>query len=80
MVFFPTMALAGQMSLATTAATTALTSLTANAAKDFFMQVFLNPGGNIPGVIIVCVLVAGPLIGLAFLVKLIYGKCSPKKL
>ena len=78
MVFFSPVILAGQMTVATGAATTAIGAVTASITKDFFMNLFMNPGGNFMGVVIVCGVFAAACIGLAFLIKLLFDKCFPK--
>ena len=79
MVFFSPVMFAGQMTVGVSVASTAMGALTANVAKDFFMGIFMNPGNNFMGVMIVCGVVVATCVGLAFLLKLLFDKCFPKR-
>jgi hypothetical protein len=72
MVFFSPVMLAGQYSLVT--AVTAVSTVTAGVVKDFFMQLFLNPGANMMPVMILCGVVIASCVGLAFLIQKVYEK------
>jgi hypothetical protein len=80
MVFFPPVALTSQMVLMTSAASTALGTLTASVAKNFFLQIFMNPGGNFMGVVIICALPVAACLGSAFLIKMLFDKVFFKKI
>ena len=67
-----------QMSVVSTTVT-AVTTLTAGVAKDFFMHLFMNPGKNFVPIMIVCAVFVAAGVGSIFLIKMIYNKCMPDK-
>jgi hypothetical protein len=79
MVFFPSALFTGftHLSVATTTAASAIGMVTASVVKDFFTQLFLNPGDHFMAVAAICVVAAAPCIGLAFLIKMLYKKYCP---
>jgi hypothetical protein len=77
MVFFPQTLFAGQAMLSTAVTTSMLTTLTANVVKDFFIQIFLNPGSHFVAVVVICAVAVAPVAGLIFLTKKVYDKYCP---
>lgn len=62
-----------------TLASTLVPSLATTVTKNFFMQLFLNPGDNFIAVLIVCGVVVAPCVGLIFLIKKLYEKYTPER-
>lgn len=69
----------GQMTVVTTTAAPALGMLTAGVVKDFFMNLFLNPGGNFTAVAILAGSVIALSVGAIFLIKIVYEKYCPDR-
>jgi hypothetical protein len=59
--------------------TTSATMLTAMVAKDFFLDLFLNPQNHVIAVMILGGVTVAAFVGSAFLIKLLYDKYHPKK-
>lgn len=49
-------------------------SLVAGVIRDFFQNIFLNPGDNYVALLAICGVIVAPCIGIAFLIKVIYDK------
>jgi hypothetical protein len=71
--------LAVHFSQAVLPASSVLTTLVASTVRDFFTNIFMNPGANFYAVIVFAVVPIGIAVGLAFLIKKIYEKCFPPK-
>jgi hypothetical protein len=79
MVFLPTLTFAGTLSVTATSVLTAASALTAGVVQDFFTNLFLNPGRSLVLTLIVCIVIAAPIVGLIFLIKKLFEKAFPKE-
>jgi hypothetical protein len=69
----------GTLAISSTTTTALMGTLTAGVVKDFFMNLFLNPSGHFYAVLIVCGVIVAPIVGLIFLIKMVFEKCFPQR-
>lgn len=77
MVYFPTALFSG-FTQGTFTAMSVASTLTANVVRDFFTHLFMHPGDHFMGVVMICGVGVGSLVGSAFLIKLVYEKYCPE--
>jgi|GEM_PF-5786048 len=80
MVYFPSAIFSGFSQGTAALSLASMAQLTADAVRDFFINLFLHPGENVTALMILCGVTIAAVAGIAFLAKLAYEKSCPEKI